>query len=126
MCWCEWKGKSMESITNSKIYVNGCCAKHVVSMSSYFLAITHVWLQSRYPVILCEKLWCYLVFCFKYKCGSTDLYTSVAQEQLRLDALPDTTMICREFHMRVRDLSYERPMPYPLHHCHSYFLATTV
>ena len=38
---------------------------------------------------LCEKPWC-LMFCFyfKYEYRSTDLYTIVAQEHLRSDALP--------------------------------------
>ena len=47
-------------------------------------------------MILSGKPWCYLVFYFKYQYGSTDLHTSVAQEHLKSDALPDTTMIRRE------------------------------
>ena len=35
-------------------------------------------------------------YVFKYQCVSTDLYTSVAQEHSRPDALPDTTMIRKE------------------------------
>ena len=47
--------------------------------------------------MLCEKLWCYLVFWFKYQYGSTDLYTSVAQEHLNFDdLLPDINMIERD------------------------------
>ena len=47
-------------------------------------------------MILCEKPGCYLVFYFKYQFGSADLYTSVAQEHLRSDALPDTTVFLQE------------------------------
>ena len=36
------------------------------------------------------------LFYFKYQYWSTDLCTSVAQEHLRWDALPDTTTIRRE------------------------------
>ena len=49
-------------------------------------------------VILCEKPWCYLFFKHQYE--STDLLISVAQEHLRSDALPDTTMIRRESNTR--------------------------
>ena len=35
----------------------------------------------------------------KYQCGSTELYTSVAQEHLRSDALPDTNAVRRESNM---------------------------
>ena len=42
--------------------------------------------------------------------------TNVAQEHLRSDALPDTTVIRRKLNT---DLSFERPMPYQLHHGHS-------
>ena len=35
-------------------------------------------------------------FCFKYQYGSSNLHTNVAQEHLRSDNLPETTMIRRE------------------------------
>ena len=72
------------------------CVLPLISKTLFPWHKSRVHLLSRYPVILSGKPWCYLVFYFKYQCGSTDFYTSVAQEHLRLDALPDSTVFCQE------------------------------
>ena len=61
----------------------------------YLLKKSHSFLISI-PCDLCEKPWCYLAFWFKYRYGSTDLHTSVAQEHLRSDILLDTTVSRQE------------------------------
>ena len=69
--------------------------------------------------IPCDILWhtvILLLFYFKYQYRPTDLLTSVVQEHLRSDALPDTTVIRRE--SNTGPLVWET-LPYPLHHSDS-------
>ena len=82
------------------------------------ISLAHVHLQSRYPMIPCEKPWCYCVIFFEYHYGSTDLYSIVAQEHSRSDALPDTTTIRRESNTRPV-VWKNHALPYPWQHGHS-------
>ena len=79
------------------------------------------YLTHSYTFIVCipsDTLWETFVllvfFYFKYQYSFTDLSTSVAQEHLRSEALPDTTAICRE--SSTEPLVWKtHAMPYLLH-----------